>query len=149
MKRRARQEDGAILLLALVFLTFIGVGAAMLLNYSSTNLRATVALRPVRSKEFAADGAVEGAINKLRQNAALCSTAKTGFFTVNPAPLNAQPVVVDCAPVSTAPLRVMFTAKCDTGGSAICPAGTKLLVAKVRFDGATPATASVESWSVL
>jgi hypothetical protein len=147
--RRAQQEDGAVLLLALIFLTFIGVGAAMLLNYSSTNLQATAKLRPVRANEFASDGAVEGAINKLRQNTALCATAKAGFFAVNPAPLNAQPVVVDCTPVSTTPFRVTFTAKCATGSSSTCPVDTKLLVAKVRFEGGTPATAYVESWSVL
>jgi hypothetical protein len=149
VKRRAQQEDGAILLLTLAFLTFIGVGAAMLLNYTTTNNRATVVLRSVRAADFAADGVVEGAINKLRQNTALCATAKPAFFAVNPSPLNGEPVVVDCAPVSTTPFRVTFTARCDTGGSSACPLNTKLLIAKVRFEGTIPAAAYVESWSVL
>lgn len=149
MRRRARQEDGAVLLIALGFITFIGVVAVALGNYAFTNLRATIALRPVRAAEFAADGAVEGAINKLRQDPTACAGDKTNFYKVSPV-INNQPVDVDCDELATSPsLRVLFIAKCASGGAPSCPAGTKLLVARVRLEGSVPSVkAIVESWSV-
>lgn len=148
MRRRTQQEDGAILMIALGFITFVGVVAVVLGNYVYTNLRATTALRPVRSAEFAADAAVEGAINKLRQDTSACTGSKTNFYKVSPA-VNSQPIDLDCTELVTWPaLRVLFTARCAAGGAASCPAGTKLLVARVRFEGTAPLKAIVESWSV-
>jgi hypothetical protein len=149
MKRRLHQEDGVVLLLALGFIAFIGLVAVVLMNYATTNLRATVALRPVRSTEFAADGAVEGAINKLRQDPDACSGGKPNFYKVTPT-INNQPIKLDCTEISASPRLVTFTAKCDTGGSSACPVGTTVLIARVRFDGVAPSVIpAVENWSVI
>lgn len=147
MRRKMQGEEGAILLLALGFISFIGVMGVVLGNYAFTNLRATIALRPARGLEFAADGAIEGAINKLRQDPTACAGDKTYFYKVTPV-INGQPIDVDCDELATSPLRVALTAKCGTGGPK-CTANTKQIIAVVRFVGAVPTVApNVESWSV-
>jgi hypothetical protein len=67
IQRIRREEDGAVLLMVLAFVTFVGVLAVAVLNYATTNSLATARLRPVRAAQSAADGATEGAVNKLRQ----------------------------------------------------------------------------------
>jgi len=141
-------ETGQVLLIALAFLTFVGVIGVTLLSYATTNVRATVSLRQLRSAEFAADGAVDGAINKLR-NAPTPASCGNGYFAATAAGLNNQPVILDCAVVTASPLDVTFTAKCPTAAPACGPANTILLSAEVKFIGAIPSvTTEVERWSV-
>jgi hypothetical protein len=165
MRRAAADETGAVLLLALGFIAIIGFLGLALISYSTTNLRATIALRPVRSMKYAADGAVEGAINKFRQDFTVpCGTgpAVTANFyrlklEVDPSgrrPVDPllQDVIVDCGSqeiLSASSRRATFTAHCPTPGTTTCPTGKTVLVAKVKFDGAAPAAATtVETWSV-
>ncbi len=67
MRRIRKDESGQVLVLSLAFIAFLGVLSVAVLDSASTNLKASVHLRPVRAEQAAADGAVEGAINKLRQ----------------------------------------------------------------------------------
>lgn len=67
-RRRHRDEDGAALVMALVFLTVAGILVAALLSFADTSFRTTVAVQDQRSTLYAADGAVEAAVNYYRTN---------------------------------------------------------------------------------
>ena len=71
--RRCRGERGASLVLALGFLALCGVLIPAIVNLAGTNLAGTSRLHTQRSDLYAADGAVDGAIQYLRQNPA-CGT---------------------------------------------------------------------------
>lgn len=152
--RRAADETGAVLIFALGFIGFIGLVTVVLLNYTDTAARGTTQLRPVRSAQFAADGAIEGAINKMRQFRA-DSTAPCGnnFYTVAPA-LNSQAITLNCSGLtvvsSTTPtIEVTFSAVCPAVSKG-CPSTTDpMITAKVRFSGAPPAvTSTILNWNV-
>lgn len=150
MTRRVHGEQGQILLLALGFITVLGLATVVLLSYTTTNLRATAKLRPVRSVQFAADGAIEGAINKMR----LDTNAPCGanFFTAAES-LNGQPIVVTCVHVSGTPatptVTKTFTATCPPSGTSDCPDNELQLTATVLFDKSqAPAKTTVQKWSV-
>lgn len=146
-------ESGAILVIALAVIAFVGLLGAALLNYATTNLKATSALRPVRGADYAADGAVEGAINILRRNpvSALCNGAD-GFYRAVPK-LDDQEIAVACSKttITSSPVKVraVFTAKCAAPTSAACPTGVTVLTAQVLYDEPQPGviTTTVESWS--
>lgn len=66
--RMASEESGAVLVFALVFLSLFGVAVASLLGFAETSFRATIAVRGQRADAYAADGAVDGAINRVRSS---------------------------------------------------------------------------------
>jgi hypothetical protein len=66
--RRARGERGASLILALGFLALCGVLIPAIVNLAGTNLSDTSRLQQQRGGVYAADGAVDAAIQYLRQN---------------------------------------------------------------------------------
>lgn len=151
---RASDETGAVLLLALGFIAFAGLVTVALLGYVDTNFRATTQLRPVRSAQFAADGAVEGAINKLRQfRPDATAPCVNSLYTVKPA-LNNQDIVLNCSGltvVSASPttIDVTLTALCPNVASTKCPQNAALVTAKVRFTGTAPTvTTTVLNWSI-
>jgi hypothetical protein len=134
--------------MALGFLTFVGVISVSLLSYATTNVRATVSLRQLRATELAADGAVEGAINKLR-NTPTPATCVPNYFVATPGGLNNQPIVLNCAVVAASPLDVTLTAKCPSVNSSCGPANAIILSAEVKFAGVVPSvTTEVKSWSL-
>jgi Tfp pilus assembly protein PilX len=145
-----RDETGQVLLMALGFLTFVGVISVSLLSYATTNVRATVSLRQLRATEFAADGAVEGAINKLRNT--VPPSCGANYFVATSSGLNNQPVVVDCAVIPGPLLEATFTARCPPAPPATSPCGPAdsiILSAKVKFRPAVPSVITeVESWSL-
>lgn len=65
-RRRAANDDGIALLLALIFVMTIGLVTAALLPYTSTGLRTAATVKDVRSIQNAVDGAVDQAINSIR-----------------------------------------------------------------------------------
>lgn len=66
---RARDDRGAMLVMALIVITTVALVTGAVLSHSGTNLRATVALRGVAGTAYAADTAAKTAINNLRQGA--------------------------------------------------------------------------------
>jgi hypothetical protein len=64
--RLARNDDGAILVLALIIITTIALVVGTVLTRGDGSLRATVALRQVADSAYAADGAAKIAVNDLR-----------------------------------------------------------------------------------
>jgi hypothetical protein len=165
MQRIRNDESGQVLVIALGFLAFIGVVAVVLLNYATTNVRATTTFRAARAVDYAGDGAVEGAINKLRHNplTETCTAGNIFYLTT----LNDQKVAVECVPQvindgepdpELLEVRATFTARCwvdaavtTTTGPPPCLADQELLVARVLFREAGEPLAVrtiVESWSV-
>ena len=65
--RKARDDEGSsALVLALIFLAILAVGMTALLVFADTSIRATVGLRSQEGNSYAADGAVNAAINAIR-----------------------------------------------------------------------------------
>ena len=65
-QRRAKGEDGAILVLVLFMALGIGLSLAALVSLAGTNLSATVQLTRERNIEYSADAVMEGAIQAVR-----------------------------------------------------------------------------------
>jgi hypothetical protein len=68
MFKDKRDDSGAVLILALVFVIVTGVVGVALASLTSTNLIATSSLQAKRGVEFEADGAVDAAIQMVRYN---------------------------------------------------------------------------------
>jgi hypothetical protein len=62
----ARNDAGAMLLIALIIITTVALVTGAMLSHASTNLTATVSLRSVAGTSYAADTAAKLAINNLR-----------------------------------------------------------------------------------
>ena len=145
MKRllaRRHEEDGAVLLIALGFLTFIGVVAAVLLSYATSSIGNTISVRDIRSREYAADAVVEMAINKVRSTPASSNSSNCAAATVNGLSLRA-----DCSDPGNTTTDVTITA-CSSTAASPCPASAARLVAKVKYTrSVTPAAVVVVYWS--
>ena len=67
--KQPQNEQGSALVMALVMLTVIGLLVGAALTYSSTSLRASNnSIRPNRASLYAADSALQGAIEYVRDN---------------------------------------------------------------------------------
>lgn len=131
---RRREENGQTLLLALGFMTLFGVICAGLLNFAFTNLRSSISLRDVRGVQFAADGAVDTAINRARfdttagfpiQNATGCLPTTT---------FNNQSLYVDCSASVSGSVSTVTLLACRSSVSSPCPASSAVLRAQVAID---------------
>jgi type II secretory pathway pseudopilin PulG len=65
---RARDEDGQVLLLALGFLLFFGLVIGAMLTLAGASVLSTQRLREQRSTVYAADGAIDAAIQIARSD---------------------------------------------------------------------------------
>ena len=142
---RSRDEEGAVLLIALAFLTFIGVVASILLTYATTSMRDTAGLRDIRGREYAADGVVDAAINKIRGSFAL-----SNLTCLAPTTLNGVSLRVDCTDTGVpAGVDVTFTACPTSNPLPSCP-NEQRLVARVHYNRSVPAPAplTVNAWSL-
>ncbi len=144
MTRRLREEDGQALLLALAFLAFFGVVIAVVLGFAEASVMKTTQLREQRAVTYAADGAMEGAIQLGRWDLAV------GAFGANPCvtysvTLNGKTATVTCESLGN-PLndarRVRFVASVD---------GVPRVRADVLYPGVgtPPAPVYVLSWTYL
>jgi hypothetical protein len=66
LRRRAADDEGTVLILALAFLALFGLVVGTLLGLASTNFKATAVVRDRATATYSADGAVDGAINSAR-----------------------------------------------------------------------------------
>jgi hypothetical protein len=140
---RSREEDGAVLLIALGFLAFIGVVAAVLLNYATTSIRDTGTLRDIRAREYAADGVVDAAINKVRGDISVSNSNSCLAATLNGINLR-----VDCSDTVGDGVDVTFTA-CPATAPQPCPANMARLVTRVHYiRSVTPAGIAINAWSL-
>jgi hypothetical protein len=65
---KARDEDGQVLLLALGFLLFFGLVIGAMLTFATASVLGTQRLREQRSTVYAADGAIDAAIQVARSD---------------------------------------------------------------------------------
>jgi hypothetical protein len=104
----SRDEDGAVLLLALVFIVVIAVVLSSLLTLTGNDLLNSSNLRTQRSVEYAADGAADAAVQAVRYSetaymgtpqACLPNTPPAGSppsITIGEAPNPEVLITVDC-----------------------------------------------------
>lgn len=155
--RRMEGERGASLILAIVFMVVVGAISAAVLATTASGLQDRVALDQARNREYAADGAIEIAITRVRNNGVTCSPGDS------PVTLEQPPVTihVDCTsspsfivlPDNTIATQnnVVFTAcvYSGTGNGDPCTAANAIINAQVNFQGAgAPRKTFVQSWSV-
>jgi Tfp pilus assembly protein PilX len=161
--RTRRDERGAALALAIVFLVVIGALTGALLSSLASSLHNRVTLDQVRDREYAADGAIQDAIAQIRAIPASSTYAGPGQSPCGPFThtLNSVTIHVDCigAPAVTRDLylqrNVIFTTCLDSDkSSGRCPESKVIIRAQVNFQ-ATGSYASlqiqrtwVQAWSV-
>jgi hypothetical protein len=111
-----RNEDGATLILALIFVTIIAVTIAAVLALANANIRATVELRKQAAETAGAEAAAQIALDKLRHSGYLSGTAcfdGSDTLTLNNAYKypdgSTLPASVTCAPDNDASFVSSFT----------------------------------------
>ena len=93
---RAREEDGAVLVLVLVFLGAFGLLAAALLAQGDVNFRSTSALKVHESKVYAADAGIEHGVNTLKAETQWCPDPTYGTMNLPSTTVNGITVDVTC-----------------------------------------------------
>jgi len=111
-----RNEDGATLILALIFITVVAVTVAAVLALADTNIRATVELRKQAAETAGAEAAGQIALDTLRHSPYLSGTNcfnGSDTLTLDNAYKypdgSALPVAVTCAPDDAASFVSSFT----------------------------------------
>jgi Tfp pilus assembly protein PilX len=99
--RNRHDEGGAALIIALVFILTMGLLTGVLVTLASTNLAATTNLEAQRVGQYAADGALEVAVQSIRYPAGTNCDATTGLLVTIPTSGSDEQLTVYCA---TAPL---------------------------------------------
>ena len=163
-----RSDEGAALLLVLGFVVFMSAVTGGLVGYLSTTIKHRVPLDAIRAREYAADGAIEDAIARVRSLAhpgldscgsAAGSVASHHYVLT----LNAKTIRVNCANASATLIvgtdflqqrNVVFTA-CEEAG-ADCSDTTAIIRAQVNYETPVVPVGSpdfvirtyIQSWSV-
>jgi hypothetical protein len=152
-RRRAHDEDGSALVLALLFLTVSAVVVSALLGFTTTSSSATSALRAARGTDYDTTSAMQAAIAKIRVGATegYAGSCLTGGYTPTWTLNNAlRPLRVDCFPQSSsATQRRVVLSVCPASVSAPCPDNQSLLRVDVIFydDGSFGRAVGVQTWS--
>ena len=96
--RLAHTEEGAALVIALVFLAVFGILVPALLGLADTNIKFFASAKSTDNRMFAADWGVEYGIKQLSSALGPCPNTASGLQTISPAPpqLNGRTVSVQC-----------------------------------------------------
>jgi type II secretory pathway pseudopilin PulG len=155
-----RDEQGVALALALVFIVLVGVVTTALLSSLTSSVDQRSVLDNLRGRQYAADGAVEREIARVRGIAA----PGAGLGDCNPAgtprtynDLDGVTIRVDCTNVPTLTRTgyiqrdVVFTS-CISNGSA-CTTANTIVRAQVNYEAADAETPTItktyiQSWTV-
>ena len=146
MTIRRRDERGAALILAIVFMVVIGAVSGAVLSTITSGLSSRVALDDARDREYAADGAIQAAIAQIRAIPASQSYAGPGLpcpTIPDQPPLNGVTIHTDCvaAPAVTRALyrqfNVIFTT-CEakylpSSPPIVCPDAKVIIRAQINF----------------
>ena len=148
---RGRDEAGAALELALIFLLSTAVIVGTLLTFASSSSQATVVTRTTRGSDYDADAALQAAIATIRvsttQGYVGSCVSFTPAFTLN---TPSRPLRVDCFPFSaSAAQRHIVLSVCPSSVGAPCPDNLALVRADVTFydDQSFGRALSIQSWS--
>lgn len=161
LKTRLQHGDpdgGAVLILALVFVTVVGLVGGAIALFAGDSLAQTTGIQGDRSRQFAANSAVQVAIQRVRDMTSL-STAP-GYST-NGNPMNPCPTTDVAIPengVYGNPSNETFTVDCVVGYSpgsfersitfAACPQGATCLTGQSTFTPKPGANAIVVTTAV-
>ena len=89
-------DEGATLVLVLVFLAVFGVLISLVLGQTDTSLKRTLVTRENEIKVYAADAGIEAGLVNLRNDDTACATSGTLLSTT----VSGKAVTVTCQPVS-------------------------------------------------
>ena len=158
--RRADQDSGAALILAIGFVLAIGTISGGLAGIATSGLNNRHTMEVLRDREYAADSAVEAAISTVRTDTT-CVDASTGVAL--PVAGSAIPIRVDwvttcprvavqnAAPGVDYPQRnVAFSACLNPEPTSACTASNVIIRAQVNFEPSTGLVTKtfVQAWSV-
>lgn len=158
--RRADQDSGAALILAIGFVVAVGTISGGLAGLATSGLTNRNAIEVMRDREYAADSAVEAAISQVR-TVITCSPS-TGFAP--PIAGSLIPIRVDwvttcpfvavqnAAPGTTyAQRNVTFSACLNPAPTSVCDPAKLIIRAVVNFEPATGLVVKtrVQAWSVI
>jgi type II secretory pathway pseudopilin PulG len=112
-KTRGSEEEGATLIIVLVFVMFIGLIIAAVLGLSGSDLLTTAKLQDQRSQEYSADGVAETLLQTARyetpaQTDHLCGST----FTLPPSMNGVTNLVAYCQVANLLPQRTLTFAVC-------------------------------------
>lgn len=147
---RLRDDDGQVLLLALGFLVFFGLVIGALMTFAGASVLASERLREQRSTVYAADGAMDAAIQAGRADKRIGAFGATPCmysspFTVTATTADATTATVDCLSVAD-PIDLDRTVKFTAS-----VAGTATVVATVLYHdsvaGTGQPTLEILSWT--
>jgi hypothetical protein len=148
-RRRLAEERGAALVMALIFLSAIGLVLGALITFTTTSSTATGALRTARGYDYDSNAAMNAAIARVRVGNT-CGTGASGYtpsWTLN---VPSRPLRVDCLPISSSSTqRNDVFSVCPSSVSAPCPDASSVLRANVIFydAGATGSSVEIVTWS--
>jgi Tfp pilus assembly protein PilX len=147
----ADDEQGAVLILAVVFILVIGLVSIGLLNLSTTNILATTHLKAVRTANYAADGAMEAAIATIRMDPNAGFPSSTTSCGQTPPSVNGTSYRVDCYPVSAPEFqREVVLEVCPIGSPSPCDSVSPLRATVLLYDfPSVGASVSIQNWSAV
>jgi hypothetical protein len=136
-RRPSRHDEGAALVLALVFLVAVGLVLLAIVTFAGGSFRNTINLNSQRGVEYAADGATTAAAQATRYTyntyttPGNCLPGGQSSMTINGIAISVQCSAVNFNPNSAATREVLFLA-CRTGGS--CTTSNAIIQASVTYD---------------
>lgn len=142
------RERGAVLVLALVFLVAVGLVLASLVSLTGTNLADTSNLQHQRDTEFAADAAIDGAIDVLRTPASPAVTCPTPLG--QPVTVGAVSMAVKCSsatPPGASGRIVEFDACSSSLTTFTACQGAAVIRAEVTYDDQGGVGSGMDVWS--
>lgn len=96
MIERRTGDDGSVLVMALAFLSLFGLAIAAVLAFAATGFRTADAVQVAAGQQYAADAAVEGAINAIRGDTSIGKAGvSSGCFSFT-SQVNGTAVSVEC-----------------------------------------------------
>jgi hypothetical protein len=101
LNRPTSNEDGVVLIMALVFTIVFALILGALFTNASANLRNTTTVRNNEDKAYAADGGIDWGLQQVRNNDTLCPNTLVGTKTLeNPPSIGGLTPTVTCQVIS-------------------------------------------------
>jgi hypothetical protein len=135
-RRASHPDEGAALILSLLFLVAVGIALLALVNFAGGALLNTVNLNSQRGLEYAADGATTAAAQATRYSyntytsPGNCLPGGQTSMTINGIAISVQCSAVNFNPNSAATREVLFLA-CRAGS---CTMANSIIQASVTYD---------------
>ena len=99
-ERRCAGEGGVSLILAMAFLSLLGVLVISLLTFTYGNVKTTQTVRNSNNGLFGADGGADIAVQLLRASSSYCPDSAAGTQTLPSQTVNGNTVTIQCQTLS-------------------------------------------------